>query len=366
MENKKNQILATIITIVLFVTPLLVFAQTYQPRPPFQVQNVALAIVNANSIEVSWDKAMDQDAGVVIGYKIYYGKTSVQKAEDVYESEQVINGDIQKYTIAGLEAGKTYYFAVTAFDDDGNESATYSQEKNIVLSDNPAQTITNEAQTQTALTALRNTTTQTQTQKNQTITSTSTTQTTTDLASAPAQDLATLTPTENTNTQMSDTPTELTQVTEATAFASQNNTETQLKETPQPTQNTVNLENAKNIMVDKSAINTKKTVLITWTPAQSTTSMITDQVVYIKKGIGEWDNGYSVGATTSSIEITVEQGQNYEVRIVTVDISGSKSSGTTTSFSTALPKSGASDFFLLFLLGGLMTGVFIKSRKTVC
>jgi hypothetical protein len=49
------------------------------------------------------------------GYKVYYGRTP-----GVYASIDV--GSSSTYQVAGLTKGQTYYFAVTAYDANGNES----------------------------------------------------------------------------------------------------------------------------------------------------------------------------------------------------------------------------------------------------
>ncbi len=50
------------------------------------------------------------------GYKIYYGTESRNYTFDADV------GDYESVTISGLEPGKKYYFAVTAYDLNGNES----------------------------------------------------------------------------------------------------------------------------------------------------------------------------------------------------------------------------------------------------
>jgi hypothetical protein len=64
-------------------------------------------------LALAWDPNTDPD---IAGYKIYYGKISRNYTFEV---------DVGKYesvTISGLVPGKTYYFAVTAYDLSGNES----------------------------------------------------------------------------------------------------------------------------------------------------------------------------------------------------------------------------------------------------
>jgi hypothetical protein len=64
-------------------------------------------------LTLTWDPNNDLD---IAGYKIYYGTITRNYTFKV---------DVGKYesvTISGLEPGKTYYFAATAYDLSGNES----------------------------------------------------------------------------------------------------------------------------------------------------------------------------------------------------------------------------------------------------
>ena len=69
-------------------------------------------------LTLEWDPNIDKD---LAGYIVYYGTTSRDYQYDVDI------GDETSVTISGLVHGKKYYFAVTAYDIDGNESA-YSAE----------------------------------------------------------------------------------------------------------------------------------------------------------------------------------------------------------------------------------------------
>jgi hypothetical protein len=66
------------------------------------------------SLIFAWNPNPESD---LAGYKIYYGTASGNY------SSIVDVGNITEYTITGLEAELTYYFAVTAYDYSGNESA---------------------------------------------------------------------------------------------------------------------------------------------------------------------------------------------------------------------------------------------------
>ncbi len=69
-------------------------------------------------VSLAWDANSEPD---LAGYIIYYGDAS----GDYSNSLDV--GDITEFTVTGLDDGGTYYFAATAYDLDGNESA-YSEE----------------------------------------------------------------------------------------------------------------------------------------------------------------------------------------------------------------------------------------------
>lgn len=107
-----------------FVFSGIAFAQDFT-QPPLEVENVMATAGNA-IIDLVWDEATDPD-GVVMGYKVYYGTISVQAPEDSY-ADEVTLGNVTSYSLSNLTNGTRYYLAVTAVDDEGNESETYSLE----------------------------------------------------------------------------------------------------------------------------------------------------------------------------------------------------------------------------------------------
>jgi hypothetical protein len=68
----------------------------------------------AYSLTLEWDPNTEGD---LAGYIVYYGTSSREYNRDVDI------GDYTSCTISGLEDGIKYYFAVTAYDGEGNESA---------------------------------------------------------------------------------------------------------------------------------------------------------------------------------------------------------------------------------------------------
>ncbi len=93
----------------------------------------------AESLHLAWDASNDP---AVVGYRVYYGDSSANSSTvNSSTSNSSTSKNSARYTksvqvegrltcsavISGLEDGKTYFFAVTAFTADGKESA-YSPE----------------------------------------------------------------------------------------------------------------------------------------------------------------------------------------------------------------------------------------------
>jgi len=57
----------------------------------------------------------------VAGYRVYWGSSSGSYSQA--HGAGVNTGSTTSYTVTGLTVGRTYYFAVTAYDAAGNESA---------------------------------------------------------------------------------------------------------------------------------------------------------------------------------------------------------------------------------------------------
>lgn len=77
-------------------------------------------------VALTWDAATD-DQGVQ-GYYVYTGLKSVETNGGTYTLGSSDAGDTTTYTMDHLTNGVTYYFAVKAYDADGNESSEYSTE----------------------------------------------------------------------------------------------------------------------------------------------------------------------------------------------------------------------------------------------
>lgn len=92
----------------------------------------------AGTVNLSWTAPTTNSDGTVLsdlaGYKVYYGTSSGSYASSVNV------GNVTSYQIT-LADGSTYYFAVTAYDIYGNESAYSSQAYKYVGADTAAPTI---------------------------------------------------------------------------------------------------------------------------------------------------------------------------------------------------------------------------------
>lgn len=74
---------------------------------------------------LTWEKV----EGDVAGYRIYYGeKTRSGDCPDGGYTNKIDAGSKTQYVIKKLEAGKTYYFSVSAYNKNGKESC-FSEEK---------------------------------------------------------------------------------------------------------------------------------------------------------------------------------------------------------------------------------------------
>jgi hypothetical protein len=75
---------------------------------------VTVSNIVPGQVTLTWDPNSEPD---LAGYKVYVGESS-----RVYTLTLDV-GNLATYTVTGLQAGHTYYFAVTAYDTSGNEGA---------------------------------------------------------------------------------------------------------------------------------------------------------------------------------------------------------------------------------------------------
>ena len=80
----------------------------------------------AAQVTLAWDANSESDLG---GYRVHYGTSSTSYSVHI---------DVNKattYTVTGLAAGQTYYFAATAYDTSGNESGFSNMVSSTTVSD---------------------------------------------------------------------------------------------------------------------------------------------------------------------------------------------------------------------------------------
>ncbi len=111
MKILKRILLLTLIGGIIFLNGCDVnsFHDNTPPSPPKNVYSVT----GDNRIDIFWDYNTESD---VAGYNIYYSYT--------YDGKYTLIGSTQNnsYVDNGAKNGVTYYYAVTAYDYDGNES----------------------------------------------------------------------------------------------------------------------------------------------------------------------------------------------------------------------------------------------------
>ena len=120
----------TLATLAWVVSPLMASAEVVEDSEgdtavPSEVENFQ-AFPGDGEATLTWDAATD-DIGVA-GYYVYTGLESVEENGGGYTFGSVSAGDTTTYIMENLTNGVTYYFAVTAYDEDGNESPFYSEE----------------------------------------------------------------------------------------------------------------------------------------------------------------------------------------------------------------------------------------------
>lgn len=103
--------------------PAVAFAE--DTTVPSDVEGLA-GFPGDSQVTLTWDPATD-DTGVS-GYNLYSGLSSVTEEGGSYTFGSTDVGDVTTYVMENLSNGVTYYFAMTAYDDEGNESEFYSEE----------------------------------------------------------------------------------------------------------------------------------------------------------------------------------------------------------------------------------------------
>ncbi len=362
---------------------------------PSEVNNV-VAIPGDGEVTLSWDAATDED-GVITGYKIYYGINSVQTEDDVYDDE--IDVPVQTFVVLkNLENGIKYYFTVTALDDEGNESETYSKEASILLNLDRAPRIVsiknisvNELEVKMSkemaevpfseaflvekiqddekvelflFSAITN--------GSKIIIKSSESfiagQKYLVTASSAIED-------KEGNPIASGVTDHLEFVAEEITLVIENITPIVEKKPEMfapgredmpheaaPSDETAPMD-VTNFTIDSTRMKTEDIVLLSWTESLDLDSDVADQVIYTKVGLGEWDTGFSIGKNINSLEMDVEPEQIYELKLVVVDATGNESEGIRTSFSTKLAKSGSGGFVIALFVAILVGFMVVANRR---
>ena len=402
---------------------------------PGEVNNVK-ATPEENKITLSWDEASDED-GVVVGYKIYYGTESVQTEDDSYADEITVP-DQTSYTVEGLRSRVQYFFALTALDDEENESETYSAEVSATplaanqteapvaepestpepeTTDSPA-IVSAEQVSNTEILITMSKPVQLKGGNASFIFEQKDTGREVAIISSVANgEMVTLTFTESAldigkvytvtasslvedlngqpvRSGITDTaeftaqffeppkpeppapepiiepePTPEPPIPEPTEEENPVDSDYWVSEQPHevaPPQDTNPPLDATQLKVDASQLSSQKKVLLSWQGALDLENDISDQILFVRKGLGQWDSGLSLGKYTSDIELDVEINQNYQIRIVTTDTSGNSSGGAVLSFSTNLIDSGPGGSIVVLLFAAFV-GLFLiaASRRTI-
>jgi len=126
MKNKKIiSIFVSIVGLATFIsaTPI-VYAEAIDITPPSDVEGISAKALDS-AIELSWEAVTDDT--MVAGYRIHYGLDSVTQDGGSYMYIEDTK-NVLTTTIKNLENDVTYYFALTALDEAGNESEFYSLE----------------------------------------------------------------------------------------------------------------------------------------------------------------------------------------------------------------------------------------------
>ncbi len=373
---------------------------------PSEVVNVE-AVPGIGEISLSWDAATDQD-GVIVGYKVYYGTSSVQTEEDSYDDEvNVVNKN--SVVLKNLENGANYFFAVTAIDDEENESETYSSEVSVLLNVDKAPRIVSvqnisEKELEIEMSKemaevpfpeailvekikeegniilnLVSAQTNGNTIIVESLESFVAGQKYLVTASSAIEDKEGNPVASGVTDHLEFMAEEIFVVEPEPAVVIEPYFEPIEPEQPEifgPIQEELPHETAPideiapidgtDLEIDSTKLKVENVIVLNWERSLDLDGDVSDQILYTKVGLGEWDTGFSIGKNLNSIEVEVVLEENYEIKLVTVDEAGNESKGISTSFSTKLAKSG-SDGFVVALLVAILVGfmVVLNRRKTV-
>ncbi len=329
----KKQILASLATLSLLTVFGAVSAFSY----PSQVKGVRVVPVGETGLQLSWEEATSAE-DIIIGYRVYYGLTSVQDKNAAYDDDVFVSGS-RTVTLQNLTSGIEYFIAVTALDSEENESEQYSVEKSVMTQ--------GEAPVEEEI--------------------------------IPLEPEVIEEPEVVTEPEVIVDPNEFL---EPEVIIEPEITEPEIVEEPFVIEEPIVIEEpevfgpevpeylrpaapdvvapieAMDLRADTARISDDSIAVLSWAKSLNVDGDVTDQILYVRKNMSSWDNGYSIGADLVTLELDVERGTIYEYKIVTLDGAGNEAESAIYSFSTELTQSGPAGFmgiavaiFVLFGLG---------------
>jgi len=321
--------------------------------PPEEVVNVSATAGNG-FVNVSWDRADDPD-GIVTGYKIYYGTNSVQDIDDYYDGEVEVIGETS-YILENLENGVTYYMAVTALDDEGYESETYSLEvsatpeapaEDIVVDEQPAPVeetpVVEEdpiaVEPAEEVTPIEGAPEETPAEE---------------VVEEPA-------PVEEVVVPVEEEPVLPEEVPVVEPVEEIGNIGAPEDEVLEPSAPKANVSEVRGLTADKDQLSSEGIVILNWETSRN--ENLIAQYLYVNIDNAGWEEPILLEKTATNIELEVEENTNYEFRIATIDASGVESAGVALSVSTTLAESGTGMYGIALVLA-VMAGALYFRRKS--
>lgn len=95
--------------------------------PPATPPSTPPPVSSTGSVTLSWSANGEND---LAGYKIYFGTSS---GNYTASGSPTVIGKVTSYTVTGLQRNTTYFFALSAYDSAGNESALSAEASKSVL-----------------------------------------------------------------------------------------------------------------------------------------------------------------------------------------------------------------------------------------